>query len=324
MYTGKSSSGFMNNQALPEINEQWIRDLRGPKNQVDPFRPYAFIAEEELTAGGQLESVNTIFLTNMECRFSCLMCDLWKNTTDRSTPPGAIPEQIEWALKQMPPARHIKLYNGANFFDPRSIPPADYQKIASLISSFDRLIVENHPNLSGERVLQFARMIRPTLQVAMGLESIHPGGLEQLNKKMVPEDFKRATGFLRENGIDTRAFIMLRPPYLSEEEGIYWALETIKFAFDSGASCCTVIPTRAGNGAMDQLLASGHFHPPKIASLEKVQEEGIRMRKGLVFADTWDLQLFSDCDHCFQARKERIEHMNQSQEIPPLVSCSCT
>ena len=313
----------MSKKALPEINEQWIKELRGVKNPLDPYRPYAFFAEEELTAKGELEEVNTIFLTNMECRFSCLMCDLWKNTTDRRTPEGAIPEQMEWALKHLPAASHIKLYNGANFFDPRSIPLADYQKIASLISSYDRLIVENHPNLSGERVLQFAGMIKPKLQVAMGLESIHPGGLEQLNKKMVPEDFRRAAGFLKKNGIDSRAFVMVRPPFLSEEEGIYWALETIKFAFDSGTSCCTVIPTRAGNGAMEELQAKGFFHPPEIRSLEKVQEEGLRMNKGMVFADTWDLQLFSNCEHCFQARLGRIEHMNQTQKIPPPVSCSC-
>jgi radical SAM enzyme (TIGR01210 family) len=313
----------MSKKALPEINEQWIRELRSAKNPVDPLRPYAFLAEEELTAEGELERVNTIFLTNMECRFSCLMCDLWKNTTDRSTPAGAIAGQIEWALDQLPTARHIKLYNGANFFDPRSIPLADYHKIARQISSYERLIVENHPNLSGERILQFAGMIEPELQVAMGLESIHPGGLEQLNKKMIPEDFRRAVGFLKENGIDSRAFILVRPPFLSEAEGVYWALETLKFAFDSGTSCCTVIPTRAGNGAMDQLQKKGFFHPPEIRSLEIVQEEGIRMNKGLVFADTWDLQLFSRCEHCFQARKDRIEHMNQTQDIPLPVSCSC-
>ena len=164
-------------------------------------------------------------------------------------------------------------------------------------------------------------MIKPELQVAMGLESIHPGGLEQLNKKMLPEDYRRAAGYLKENGIETRAFVLLRPPYLSEEEGRYWALETIKYAFDSGTLICTVIPTRAGNGAMDYLQEKGHFHPPEISSLEFVQEEGIRMGRGLVFADTWDLHLFSDCEHCFEARKDRIESMNLSQHIPSEIIC---
>lgn len=323
MCTGKHSRKFMSNKTLPDISSTWIRSLRSEKNQVNPLRPYAFLAEEELSSSGRLEKVNTIFLTNRECSYSCLMCDLWKNTTDEPTPRGAIPEQIEWALKQMPEARIIKLYNGANFFDPHCIPPSDYEKIASLISSYDRLIVENHPKLTGTNVFEFARSIKPSLEVAMGLESIHPLALTQLNKKMIPEDFRRAAGNLKDNGIDSRAFILLRPPFLSEEEGIHWSLETIKYAFDSGVDTCTVIPTRAGNGAMEELQANGFYHPPKISSLEIVQEEGIRLGKGRVFADTWDLQLFSKCEHCFQSRLDRIEHMNRTQEIPSPVACSC-
>lgn len=314
----------MSEQDRPEINDRWILELRGNKKLVDPFRPGAFFTEEEPTPEGRPEKVNTILLTNMECRFKCLMCDLWKKTTDSRTPAGAIPKQIEWALEQMPPAHSIKLYNSSSFFDPRSIPVADYERIAELVESYKTVIVENHPNLTGERVLLFARMIKPRLQVAMGLESIHPGGLKQLNKRMTPGDFRRAAGFLKKNGIDSRAFIMLRPPFLNEQEGIHWAIETMKFAFDSETNCCTIIPTRAGNGAMDRLQSEGHFHPPEIASLESVQEAGIGLGKGLVFADTWDLQRFSHCEHCFEVRKNRIDHMNLTQEIPPPVGCNCS
>jgi len=210
-----------------QIDDQWIRKQRGTKNQVDLFRPCHFLIEKERTLSGSIEDIITIFLTNRECSFSCLMCDLWKNTTDRTVPDGAIPTQIEWALQQLPPARHIKLYNSASFFDPGAIPPADYSRIAELVKPFDTVIVENHPLLTGERCLQFARMIRPQLQVAMGLETIHSGVLHRLNKKMKPEDFRNATHFLKENGISSRTFILLRPPFLSEAEGVHWAKESM-------------------------------------------------------------------------------------------------
>ncbi len=111
---------------------------------------------------------------------------------------------------------------------------------------------------------------------------------------------------------------------MSESEGVYWAKRSLDFAFQSGIECCIVIPVRPGNGAMDRLQKEGHFHPPEIASLESVQEAGIGLGKGLIFADTWDLQMFSQCDHCFEARKNRIDHMNLTQEIPPPVSCNCS
>jgi len=285
------------------MDDQWIRNLRGKKNRVDPLRPTHFLIEKERTLRGTIEDVITIFLTNKECGFSCLMCDLWKNTTDRPVPAGAIPTQIEWALEQLPAARHLKLYNSASFFDPGAIPPADYPGIAALVKSFETVIVENHPLLTGERCLEFSRLIRPELQVAMGLETIHPEVLHKLNKKMKPEDFRKSVKFLKDNGISSRAFILLRPPFLSEPEGIHWVKKSLVYAFESGTDYCIVIPTRTGNEAMEHLQQNGHFSPPQIQSLEEVHAYGIGLGAGLVFADTWDLHQFS-------------------RELPP-VACSC-
>ncbi|MGW8316910.1 MAG: hypothetical protein ACWGNV_15035, partial [Bacteroidales bacterium] len=167
----------MNDGREQPFGTKWIRSHRGRKNQVDPFRPYGFLVEEERTLRGTVEKVITLFITNVECPYTCLMCDLWKNTTDEPVPAGAIPAQIEWALKQLPPAPHIKLYNSANFFDPRAIPPEDYPRIAQMLEPFETVVVENHPRMTGELLFQFAGMIRPRMQVAMGLETVHPGGL---------------------------------------------------------------------------------------------------------------------------------------------------
>ncbi len=313
----------MSEHSENRFDDHWILHQRSSKNQVDPYKPYHFLVEKERTLSGKIEDVITLFLTNKECRFKCLMCDLWKNTTNTPVPPGAIPRQIEWALEQLPVARHIKLYNSANFFDPGAIPPADYPLIADLVKSFDTVIVENHPLLTGDRCLDFAGMIRPQLQVAMGLETIHPDVWPKLNKKMSPDDFKRTAAFLKKNGIVSRAFILLRPPFLSETEGITWAKKSISFAFESGSEYCIVIPTRAGNGAMDHLQQEGQFCSPELSSLEEVHEFGIRLDRGIVLADTWDLNLFSSCVRCFEARKKRMDEVNLTQRALPSISCSC-
>ncbi len=71
---------------------------------------------------GRIENVATLFLTNRECPFPCVMCDLWKNTLTESVQPGDIPGQILFALRELAPADSIKLYNSGNFFDPQSYP----------------------------------------------------------------------------------------------------------------------------------------------------------------------------------------------------------
>lgn len=305
------------------INDSWIVSKRGRKNAVDPLRPYDWLVEKELTRTGRIEDTAIIFLTNRECSFRCLMCDLWKNTTDISVPDGAIPAQIEKALNQMPGARHLKLYNSGSFFDERAIPVKDYEKIASLVSSFETVVVESHPRLIGERCLHFRDMLKPELYVAMGLETVNPDVLRKLNKHMTLDDFSDSARFLSQNGIMSRAFILLRPPFLSESEGIYWAERSLDFAFSTGVECCTLIPVRAGNGAMDLLLEDGSFSPPDIQSLEKVLEYGLGLRSGRVFADVWDLNQFSSCNNCIDKRISRLIEMNLSQKISDSIICSC-
>jgi archaeosine synthase beta-subunit len=313
----------MNKSGFPAISDKWIVSMRGPKNKVDPRKPYAWLVEKERTASGKIEDTGIIFLTNRECSCKCLMCDLWKNTTDTNTPAGAIPEQIEWALAQMPPAKHVKLYNSGSFFDRRSIPSGDYEKIASLVSHFETVIVESHPLFINENILTFRDMLKPKLEIALGLETVNPDILFRLNKRMTLKDFSKALNFLKINDIPSRAFILLRPPFQSEEEGIEWAERSIDFAISEGAGCCTVIPVRAGNGAMEYLQENGHFTKPDIRSLERVLEYGISLGKGRVFADLWDLKLFSDCTDCLESRTERMNVMNLTQTIPEKISCTC-
>lgn len=304
-------------------HDKWILSHRGTKNKVDPFKPYAWLVEKERQISGEIEDTGTIFLTNMECPFHCLMCDLWKNTTDRPVPVGAIPAQIEWALEQMSKVKHLKLYNSGSFFDDRAIPLADYPKIASLLSGFETVIVESHPKFIDDSCLQFRDMLHAELQIAIGLETVHPEILRKLNKHVTTDVFRNSVLFLTRNGIRTRAFILLRPPYLSESEGIIWAQKSIDFAFDSGVECCIIIPVRAGNGAMEELMKTGDFHLPKIESLESVLQYGINLKAGRVFADTWDLGLFSTCLECLEQQISRINVMNLNQEIVFGEKCGC-
>lgn len=311
------------NRRVEQPSSGAILAARGPKNVVDPRRPYAYLVEPERTAAGTLAQVATLFLTNRECPFRCLMCDLWQNTTDVRVPPGAIPEQIAWALAQLPPAEHLKLYNSGNFFDPQAIPPEDYAAIAALARGFENVIVENHPRFCSESCVRFRDLLATSLEIAIGLETVHPAVLPALNKQMTLADFDRAVHFLTTRSIAVRAFVLLRPPYLSEAEGIDWALRSIEHAFAQGVGCCSVIPTRSGNGIMEQLQTRGDFAPPSLRSLELILAAGIELRRGRVFVDLWEAEQFSACPHCGPARVARLARMNLNQVSEPGIPCPC-
>jgi archaeosine synthase beta-subunit len=317
----------MNETHGPET-DRWILAQRPAKADADPWRPHAYFVEAERSQNGLVEDVLTLLLTNRECPFRCLMCDLWKHTTDQRVPDGAIAAQVEWAFGQLGSerlrsVRHVKLYNAGNFFDAQAIPSADLPRLAELLNPFETVIIECHPLLVGKRCLAFQERLRPRLQVAMGLETIHPNVLPRLNKRMTLADFERAARFLGEHELAVRAFILLRPPFLNEDEGVVWAKRSIEYAFDQGVECCAVIPTRAGNGAMDRLQEQGLFSPPCLESLEATLEFGVGLKRGRVFADLWDIEKFFRCARCGPERARRLLAVNLSQNILPDVLCDC-
>jgi radical SAM enzyme (TIGR01210 family) len=311
------------NKPAGQPGDAEILAARPPKNRVDPLIPWAFLVEQERTAIGEIADVATIFLTNRECPFRCLMCDLWRNTTDGAVPLGAIPLQIDFALARLPPSQCLKLYNSGNFFDRRAIPPNDYSAIAVRARRFRNVIVENHPRLCGDACPRFRELLGTPLEIALGLETVHPHALAALNKQMTVADFDRAAAFLLNEQIAVRAFILLKPPPLDEEAGVEWALRSVVHAFSVGAGCCSVIPTREGNGIMELLQRDGRFAPPRLASLERVLEEGIRLGQGRVFVDLWDAERLCHCRRCGPARLDRLRQMNLLQQVLPHVTCDC-
>ena len=302
--------------------DKWIPARRTPHAPVNAGTPYAYFVEEECAADGQVEPVATIFLTNRECPFRCAMCDLWRNTLSESVAVGAIPEQIDFALRQLGPAKSVKLYNSGSFFDPRAIPPEDYRAIAARLSDFERVIVECHPAFVGEQCVAFRNLLRGRLEVAMGLETANSDVLEKLNKRMTLDEFAAAASFLRSNEIDLRVFILVQPPFMKAEDALHWAQRSLDFAFECGAGAATLIPTRGGNGAMEALAEAGEFAPPALSLLEDAGAYGLSLRRGRVFTDLWDVKRRTECARCFDARVQRLREMNLRQSLADAVKCS--
>ncbi len=300
---------------------RWILAQRSAPNKLSVERPYAFIHEQERMENGEVAEVSTVFLTNRECPWKCVMCDLWRKTVP--APPGSIPRQLEHALSQLPPATVLKLYNSGSFFDQAAIPRADWNDIVKLCRPFKHLVLECHPALINDQVLEFAAMFHGQLEIAMGLETSHPSALEKLNKRITVENFNRAAAFLRHNRIHVRVFLLVSVPFIIEHEQQHWLQESIRCALQAGANVVSLIPTRAGNGALDALRESGHFREPTLAQLETGHEYGISLQTGRVFADTWDLDRFSSCPDCTNARRGRLARMNLSQALEPRILCPC-
>ena len=301
-----------------------IRSLRPAKLLFDPYSAHGAIVETERRPDGRIERALAVFLAGAECPFTCSFCDLWRWTVDGPTQPGALTKQLKAVLDSLQgqaPDR-LKLYNASNFFDSRAVPAEDVPEIARMSASFSAVTVESHANTIGPRTIAFARQIPGKLEVAVGLETIHPVAAAQLNKRLDLACFDRAAAYLTDNGIDLRVFVLLGAPYVDARESVAWTLRTVEYAVERGASIVSIIPVRGGNGELERLEAQGHFTPPTLSQLEDALDGCLQLKSAVVTADVWDAERLSACEHCTPKRIERLKFENLTGDWQPRVDCT--
>ena len=292
--------------------DQRIRSLRPPKPKVDPYQPHGYTVESERRPGGSLEQTLTVFLAGAECPFTCAFCDLWRFTLDGPTPPGALTHQLRTVFQSTDVSAidRLKLYNSSNFFDRRAVPEVDFRGIGALSRGFTALTVESHASMVGPSALEFARAMDGRLEVAIGLETIHPLAAARLNKRLDLERFDWAAEFLRENDMDLRVFVLLGAPHVPAVESVEWTVRTVEHAINRGASVVSVIPVRGGNGELERLQALGDFVPPTLTDLEDAVDRCADITAGVVTADLWDVDRLGTCEFCRVGRVERLRRRN--------------
>jgi archaeosine synthase beta-subunit len=294
------------------------------RHKASVLLPHGAFAETECSATGERVRVATILLKNRRCPWRCNYCGLWKEALEYTVARGAIAAQIDAGLNSLgaPAARHLKLYNAGSFFDRAAIPPEDFPEIAERAQRFERVIVESHPALVRHGAVRFRELLGDTaLEVAMGLEVADDALLARMNKRMTCASFAAAAKFLRAHGIDVRAFVMVKPPFVrGDAEAVELAVESARFAFECGASVVSLIPGRFATDALTALAATGEFSPPSLSAFEDVIESALQLERGRVFADLWDLETLGRDGTRFVERRERLAEINLQQRVLPRVS----
>lgn len=306
------------------LDDHAIRRRRGTKARVDPWEPLAVLDETERTSAGTPRTFRTVFLAGAECPFTCVFCDLWRQTLDTPTPAGALPRQISRALADVPAGvLGLKLYNASNFFEPRAVPPADLPAIARHAAPFDRLVVECHPRLVDGRCIEFQQLLAGRLELALGLETVHPEALARLNKRMSLGDFERACSLAQRHGIALRAFVLVGAPFVPPQLQVEWIERSIRFAAAQGVEHVALVPVRTG-GELAALEARGEFAPPHLTLVEEALRRGLAAQTTdcIVSLDTWDLDRHAADPCCGAERRERLRRMSATGVVPPLFTCA--
>jgi archaeosine synthase beta-subunit len=262
----------------------------------------------------------------------CSMCGYSKDTLGRSATPEELTEQLERALARYADEPVVKIYTSGSFLDDREVDPASRSAMVSAFSGrARRLLFETLPEfVEPDRIGPLREAFAGELEVALGLESTDPTVLGRfVNKGSSPSEYLAAADRLASLGVRRKAYLLLKPPYLTESEAVADVERSIREAaahFDA----MSVNPVHIQNGTVvEWLYHRGRYRPPWLWSLVDVLRTGATTRGAsrlVSFPTAGGLARGPhNCGTCDARVLAAIEEASLSQDFAPLdeLDCAC-
>ncbi|GGN07014.1 archaeosine biosynthesis radical SAM protein RaSEA [Halarchaeum nitratireducens] len=270
-----------------DAHNQVMRELRAEKGnkEYDPHEPTRVWLDEDNTPDGVYQSL-TIILNTGGCRWAraggCTMCGYVAESVEGgSVGHDALMDQIQACLDHEAEEADdesglVKIYTSGSFLDEREVPAETRSAIADTFADRERIVVESLPDfVEAERVSDFTDVGLET-DVAVGLETATDRVRHDcVNKYFDFADFEDAAAEARSVGAGVKAYLLMKPPFLSESEAVADMKASVeKCAAVEGCHTVSMNPTNVQRYTMvDRLHFRGGYRPPWLWSVAEVLEE---------------------------------------------------
>ncbi len=317
-----------------------MRELRGNRDeQYDPSEPTRVWIDEDNTPDGIYESL-TIILNTGGCRWAraggCTMCGyVAESVEDGSVSHEHLTTQVEAAVEYErehadEPCDLVKIYTSGSFLDEREVGQQTREHIAETFADRERIVLESLPDFVEPDRLEPFIEAGLSVDIAIGLETATDRIRHDcVNKYFDFADFEGACESARSVGAGVKAYLLMKPPFLTEDEAIYDMIASIERCAEvEGCHTVSMNPCNVQRYTMvDELFYRGGYRPPWLWSVAEV----------LTQTTATDVIVVSDpvghgsdrgphnCGECDDRVYEAIKAFNLDQDpaVFDRVDCDC-
>jgi hypothetical protein len=271
---------------IQRIRRTMLTIRRGtPESTVSWEQPADLLVKRE-PFRGELANVLNVTLTPTGCDWAkaggCTMCGEWSGSTlgnkvdanyhiaqFTTAIAGVIPElKTPW----------VRIYQEGSFTNPHEVDPLAQRTIlrsASLIKGIEKITIETMARyITNDSARSIREAVGDDVELELGI------GFEAqdeviravcVNKGESINQFKTALRILKANGIKTLAYVLVKPPFLGEQESIDEATKTAKKALELGFDAVSLEPVSIQEWSLVEALhANGLYKTPWLWSLIEV------------------------------------------------------
>jgi len=321
-----------------DAHNQVMREIRARKQRhYDPHEPTRVWLDEDNTPDGVYQSL-TIILNTGGCRWAraggCTMCGYVAESVEGgSVTHEALMDQIDACLAHERaeadrPSGLVKIYTSGSFLDEREVPAEARRAIAETFADRDRIVVESLPDfVQRERLADFTDRGLAT-DVAIGLETATDRVRHDcVNKYFDFADFVAASEEAAAAGAGVKAYLLLKPPFLSEPEAVADMKTSVRRCAEY-AHTVSMNPTNVQRYTMvDELYFQGGYRPPWLWSAAAVlrdtaDADAIVVSDPVGHGSDRGPHNCGDCDDAVQTAIKDFD-LRQDPSVFDEVSCAC-
>jgi radical SAM enzyme (TIGR01210 family) len=220
-----------------------MREIRG-RQRVKPYpptEPVGFWKGEDLLDGKPVRS-NTIIFRTKGCYWAqkggCTMCGY---TYDAAVTPPTYEDIMSQyrSVEDKIDGSVVKLFTSGSFLDKSEVPEGARKEILSDLSrKASKVIVETRPEFVTDNIVLEAKKYAGRLEIAVGLETSNDKiRIECINKNFLFKDFVRASEVAKGHGVTTKAYLLLKPPFICEKDALE---DVVRSVFDAAPYAGTI------------------------------------------------------------------------------------
>jgi len=305
---------------------------RQKTNERSPAEVAAYWTGQDLLDGLPVKSHTIIFQTRgcyWGLRGGCTMCGYIADAAVRPPTPEDLLAQFESVSRKIDHGI-VKIFTSGSFFDPGEVPEPVRDKILSELNLYaDKVIVETRPEFVTDKILAAVQTKVDRLEVAIGLETSNDQvRINAINKGFLFKDFVRASETAKAHGLTTKAYLMMKPPFLSEkdalEDMVRSALDASPYAGTISINLCNV---QRGT-LVDELFYRKAYRPPWLWSIVEVLKRLHGKTNSVITSDplaAGQARGPHNCGKCDSAFAEAIRKYSLTQDVSAFngLSCDC-
>lgn len=306
-----------------------LEGFRGSPPVQSPERYIAAWREPDAIDGKPVDAF-VLILRSRGCSWAwdsggCTMCG-YVNDSSANVGEKELEVQLEKAMTTYSGEPYVKIFTSGSFLDPKEVPPSFAKKLVETFGGeARRILIESRPEYVTPETLGSLKTHARELEIALGLESSNDRvRLKSINKGFTFSDYLKSLEVIEAEGLVSKTYLLLKPPFLTEKESLRDAVESIK-AVDGITGTISLNPVNIQKRTLvEYLWRRGVYRPPWLWTLLEALKTPTKSRLMSSPTAGGGKRGVHNCGECDQEIIKRIEEFSVTQDRELLTAdCPC-